>query len=35
MHGPELAPYEEHHQGQPFKAFECGACNATFHFKTK
>lgn len=35
MRGPELAPFEEYHKGEPFKAFECEACSATFHFKTK
>jgi len=34
MNGLELTPYEEYHAGQPFKAFECHACGAKFHFAT-
>jgi hypothetical protein len=34
MVGLELIPYEEYHAGNPFKAFECEACRAKFHFAT-
>lgn len=34
MVGLGLAPYEDYHSGKHFKAFECAACNAKFHFST-
>jgi hypothetical protein len=34
MVGIELIPYEAYHVGAPFKAFECEACRATYHFST-
>lgn len=32
--GTELNPFTDFHKGTPFRAFECSACNAKFHFTT-
>jgi len=33
--GLELMSFEEYHGENPFKAFECQACNGTFHYATQ